>query len=302
MDFRNPNGTQYKYMLQGANNEWIDNGHNHTATFAALRPGKYVFKVKGTTQNGVWSNEAAFPFTIKTPWWQTQWFYAVCGLVIAAILYGVYRFRINQIQKLYLVRSKISQDLHDEVGSGLSGISLLSHIARQQLNEKKIEESANILNKISAYSDDMVTRVSDIVWSVNPQNENLDKMLARLQSYASSVAGPQNIQFNFRNETTSLSKKVKMPVIKNLYLLCKEAVNNALKYSQCRTLNCFLISSNGYIELLIEDDGNGFEPGKITEGNGLLNMQKRAEELKTSLEIASKPGSGTKISLKMKIP
>jgi ligand-binding sensor domain-containing protein/two-component sensor histidine kinase len=302
LDFRNPNGAQYKYMLQGANNEWIDNGHNHTATFAALRPGKYVFKVKGTTQNGLWSNEAAFPFTIKTPWWQTQWFYAVCGLVIAAILYGVYRFRINQIQKLYLVRSKISQDLHDEVGSGLSGISLLGHIARQQLNEKKIEEAANILNKISAYSDDMVTRVSDIVWSVNPQNENLDKMLTRLQSYASGVAGPQNIQFNFRNETTSLSKKVKMPVIKNLYLLCKEAVNNALKYSQCRTLNCFLISSNGYIELLIEDDGNGFDPGKITEGNGLLNMQKRAEELKTSLEIASKPGRGTKISLKMKIP
>jgi ligand-binding sensor domain-containing protein/signal transduction histidine kinase len=300
----NPNSlTQYAYQLEGFDKEWNYVRERHTAFYTNVTPGNYKFHVKATDENGHWIySSKPLSIVITTPFWQQWWFIALLILLALAGLYAFYRYRLGEVKKIFNLREKISQDLHDEVGSALSGISLLGHIAQQQLKENRIDESTGLINKISGYCDDMVNRVSDIVWSVNPQNESLDKMLNRLQSYASSVAGAQNVQFNFRNETVNSVKKMKMPVIKNIYLICKEALNNALKYSQCRTLNCFLYSTDNRFQVLIEDDGNGFDLQKANDGNGLKNIQKRADEIHALLNIQSAPGEGTKIFLELKTP
>ena len=295
--------TKYAYQLQGFDKDWNFVDERRTAFYTNVSPGDYEFIVKATDENGRWIYfSQPLSITVAPPFWQRWWFVVSFAILILSGFYFFYRYRLNQVKRIYKIREKLSQDLHDEVGSALSGISLLGHIAQQHLKDNKIDESTGIINKISGYCDDMVNRVSDIVWAVNPQNESLDKMLKRLQHYASGLAGPQNIQFNFKNETGDLSGKIRMPVIQNIYLICKEAMNNSLKYSHCRTLNCFLLNGENKLRVLIEDDGNGFDLSKATEGNGLKNMHKRAGEIHASLDIQSKPGAGTKIFLELKTP
>ncbi len=300
MDFGNPKATQYKYMLEGANNDWIDNGHNHTATFAALPPGEYTFRVKGTTQNGIWSNDVSFPFTINTPWWQTKWFYALCGLLVVSALYSIYRFRINQIRKLYLVRSKISQDLHDEVGATLTSISFLSEVANKQTTGEN-EGATQTLNKIGEYSREMIGEMNDIVWAINPSNDKFEKIADRIINFALPLLSARNIQFDFYADTQMKHVSLNMQQRKNLYLIFKEAVSNAAKYADCNKVKVDITRENNHVRLDIMDNGKGFSETEIIPGNGLTNIRYRAKEVKATVRITSQLGEGTTISLSMPI-
>jgi len=300
MDFRNPNATQYKYMLEGSKSEWIENGHNHTATFAALPPGKYVFKVKATIQNGIWSDETVFPFTIETPWWKTKWFYLLCGLLIGGVLYGLYRFRISQLQKLYSIRTKISQDLHDEVGATLTSISFLSEVASNQ-NQTGDKAAGQTLHKIGDYSRDMIGEMNDIVWAINPTNDKFEKITDRIRDFASPLLAAKNIHFDFKEDMQLRSVSLNMQQRKNLYLIFKEAVNNAVKYADCNNLKVNLSRENGHIRLDIIDNGNGFVESEIIAGNGLTSIRNRAKEVHADINISSQKGNGTSISLIMPI-
>jgi ligand-binding sensor domain-containing protein len=294
MDFRNPLATQYKYMLEGSNNEWIDNGHDHAATFAALRPGKYVFRVKATTQNGLWSNEALFPFIIKTPWWQTKGFYTLCGLVVIAVLYSLYRFRINQLRKLYAVRNKISQDLHDEVGATLSSIHVYSSVASKAMSGDA-EKAQDALTQINTNTRQVMENMNDIVWAMHTGNKGEISFESKLKNYGYELLTPLNINCTYHINKETEKQLTSIEARKNLLLIAKEALNNISKHSNATEASVQLMTTGKNLLLEITDDGKGLSGENRRQGNGLQNMKSRVDVLNGQLEFMSKNGNGTHI-------
>ena len=297
MDFRNPGATQFKYMLQGANNDWIDNGYNHTATFAALPPGRYVFKVKASVQNGVWSEEAIFPFTVKAPWWQTTWFYALCGLITVGILYGIYRFRINQLKKLYAIRSKLSRDLHDEVGATLSSIHIYSSVASKAMNGDA-GKAQDALKQINVNTRQVMENMNDIVWAMHTGTKGEITFENKLKNYGYELLTPLNIHCTYQIDRDAERLLTNIEARKNILLITKEAINNVAKHSGATQASISLKITGKELCLAIDDNGKGLENRK--NGNGFQNMKNRAEALGGYLNFCAN-GKGTHVECSIPI-
>jgi ligand-binding sensor domain-containing protein len=288
--------TYYAYMLEGFDNDWNYVRERRNAFYTNVPDGQYRFLVKATNETGKWTHflEPAI-INIKPPFWKTWWFYTSTAILITGLLYGLYRYRVNHLKKVLLLRSKISQDLHDDIGATLSGIKVFSELAKDRPEGSKI-----YLDKINKYSDEMLDKMSDIVWNINPQNDNFDRTISKLHSYASSLASAKNIQLSFSMDEAFQKQNIKMIVRKNIYLIAKEAINNAVKYSMCKKITVSLTIHQKTGLLRINDDGAGFDPQLITGGNGLKNIRDRAEEIRGKVKIESKPGEGTRLELQYK--
>lgn len=227
----------------------------------------------------------------------------VVVLVILLLIAGFIAYRYYTLQRLKMahLRNKISQDLHDEVGATLSGIALYSYIARQQNEDNQASAVSQSLHIIDKNAIDMVKKLSDIVWVVNPVHDSLDGLLQRLEDFAIELASVKAIQVVVVKEEQLLQLKLTMEQRKNSYLIIKEAVNNAIKYSHCKQLKIAATLQSKHILFTVEDDGIGFDTREIQKGNGLLNMQSRAMELRGNVAIQSSPGRGTNISVRFRI-
>lgn len=298
--FNYTSAPEYSYRLMGSDSNWNVSPSNFVL-LVNLSPGNYNFQVRARKSNGEWSEPAAFSFTIKKPYWATAWFRGLVVLVMAAIAYSFYRYRINQLKKLLEVRTKISRDLHDEIGSTLSGIGLLSEVAIQQIDNERKVEAKKFLQKVSDSSEEMLEKISDIVWAVNPQNDSFEKVIKRLKTYAKTTTDPLGIQLHFNSNKKILPAALDMQKRKNIYLICKEAINNAIKYSECRNLTFELDQQNHEISIYIADDGKGFDVQDEFDGNGLKNIKARAREIKARLKLESERGKGTSLRFFVKI-
>lgn len=218
--------------------------------------------------------------------------------LVIIIIFLLYRFKSKQVLEISQLRNNISQDLHDEVGATLSGIALYSHIIRNQLQQEHTQKVFDSINVIEKNATDMVKKLSDIIWAVNPKYDNLDNLLSRLYEFAVEISRPKSIQV-ILNSSISSSTKLTLEYRKNLYLLCKEAINNAVKYSEAKTIEIEVTKEHQYLILKISDDGIGFPIVKEHKGNGMDNMKARAEEMNAEFEIDSSQ-KGTMISVKLK--
>ena len=302
--FRNENKVLYSYQLEKGSHvsEWSPPQPIHTVSLVSLSPGSYTLRVKAMTGENLWSEAPAeYSFIINSPYWTTWWFRT---LVIAAILiaaYFLYRFRIKQLKKVMAVRMKISRDLHDEIGSTLSGIGIISEMAKQQLESEKPAELKKSLEKISTNTGETLGKMSDIIWAINPQNDSFEKIISRLESYAKSIANPLGIQVNIKATEEAKHVNLDMQKRNNIYLICKEAINNAIKYSGAQQLFFVIEKTDHHIHISVKDDGKGFNADQQFEGNGLKNMEARAKEIKANLSIASGNDGGTAVELSLSI-
>jgi ligand-binding sensor domain-containing protein/two-component sensor histidine kinase len=309
-DYSSGNPVHYQYMLQGFDRTWVDNGTETRASFSNLAGGDYVFKVRATNKPGVWSDQfATIRLTIIPPVWKRWWFYAVCALLAAGIGYAVYRYRINELIKRQEIRNKIAQDLHDNVGSTLSSISIYSQVAKIYKKQDKEQQLQETLEKISETSGEMISEMNDIVWAINPRNDHMEVMMQRMESYAKPLLSAKEIQFSFEYDASVKSLNLDMTKRKNFYLIFKESVNNILKYANCKNVQVSVYLRNNQLEMKIKDDGAGFDveqmkmlAAKSLSGNGLNNMKRRATEIKGECLIESKPGMGTSVVLRFPIP
>jgi len=229
---------------------------------------------------------------------------------IAAILalsgYGLYRYlrrkKLNNQQVVLNERLRISRELHDELGSTLSGIAMYSHLTREQIKAGKTAEVEKSLNNMQQTAGSMVNKLKDIVWLVNPEQDSMQKLMERLEEYAEEMAMIKNIEVKI-NIPAKLSA-INLPVEsrRNIYLFCKEAINNAVKYSDADLIELAMKElDHKRIEFSIADNGRGFEPATVKKGNGLLNMAQRAADINGLFSLKSSPGQGTTISLTSKI-
>src|SRR5450432_214480 len=291
---------QYFYQLKGINQNWVNAGVCRSVAYANLSPGEYIFQVKVQNADGMESlHSTTLSFTINPPWWRTVWAYLLWYLVIVSILYLFFDYRKRNRKIISDVRQGIASDLHDDIGSTLNSISVYSEIAVRDL-ERNPDNSRLLLEKMGNASRNMIDTMSDIVWAINPENDNFESTMLRMQYFAGELLSGKNIFLQFVAEENVRFIKLPIKKRKNLYLIFKEAINNAYKYSDCKTVNVNISAREGNITMIITDDGKGFElTGRSSGGNGLLNMHIRAKEIGAKVSIQSWPMKGTRIELQV---
>jgi ligand-binding sensor domain-containing protein/two-component sensor histidine kinase len=296
LDYSDPQDNQYSYILEGLQDEWqVTESSSRMATYTDLRPGTYIFKVRGSNSDGVWSeNYASIKIKILYPFWETWWFITLMIILLAAFIYYLGTMRTKNLLAIEKLKSKLAADLHDNIGSGLTEISILSEVASRKNNsEQKI--SGGELNKISDISRQLVDNMSDIVWVVNPSRDSLHDLILRLKDNYSELLSSLGISFKSKNLETLKDVKLPMDVKQNLYLIFKEAINNSIKHSNCKQIMLESNLRNDVLEISLTDDGSGFDETIHSKGNGLKNMEKRAAQIKGRIKIKSSVNSGTSI-------
>ncbi len=292
---------KYSYKLEPIHADWIAGSNNSSVTFVDLGAGNYTFSVRARDGAAPWSEPAQYSFSIMRPAWQEWWFITSIVLFVAMLGYRFYAFRMQQMKQLMAMRTRISRDLHDDIGATLSGIYLYSHLTHQQIRNSEPREAEASLKLIQESSLEMADRLNDIVWVVNPDNDDLSKLMKRLKEYTVGIATVKQINTVMKVSADVEKIKLSMLARKNIYLLFKEAVNNAVKYSNCHSLHFTVGMQNKDLEFVLEDDGKGFNEPEVIKGNGLNNMEKRAKEMGAELKFSSQPGKGTSINLQLRI-
>ncbi len=220
--------------------------------------------------------------------------YLLLGLVLLGLIsFFVYKYySTRQKLKLQTLRNKIASDLHDDVGSTLSSISIFSQIAKKQSNEV-----IPLLDTIGDSSRKMLDAMADIVWTINPENDQFEKFILRMKGFAYELLGAKGIDFEFVADEDLSNLKLPMDVRKNLYLIFKEATNNMVKYADANKAKFVIKREKDNLIMMISDKGKGFDMNELTDGNGIKNMKKRADEIGAHLLMESCPGNGTSIQL-----
>jgi len=286
--------TSYEYaFFKESDTNWNKINGKPELTFSDLSSGKYQLLLRASNVYGDYSEKiSAFNIEILPPYWQTWWFR---GLILAGIgffFYGLYRYRVQQLRRLQIIRNNIASDLHDDIGSTLNSISIYSEVAKQQAGKE-----IPALDMIGTNSRKIIESMSDIVWTINPENDSFEKIIVRMRSFAYQIFKAKKVEYTFEVDEELNSIALPMQVRKNFYLVFKEAVTNLIKYSGATRVSISLSEKNKTIFLHIRDNGKGIPVNAETQGNGLMNMKRRAEEIHGHLKIISGNGEGTAIEL-----
>ncbi|MBT2560239.1 hypothetical protein J7E50_03255 [Pedobacter sp. ISL-68] len=297
---------QYAYKLEGYDHEWIAADKRNFAEYANLKAGTYRFQVKATNWRGTQATKVSvINIIISPPFWLTGWFCTSVCLLMAGVIYFIYRYRMNILLQQQAIRNGIAQDLHDQIGSTLSSISVYSEVARRYAKGNQRRQMNEVLDTIGVTANEMILEMSDIVWAINPKNDNLSSILQRIRSYAEPLCRAKGINFIFEYDEAFSITNIGMQQRKNLFLILKEAINNAIKHSDCKNLKVHLSQRGSFVELKISDDGKGFDmempgQGNHVMGNGMLNIRNRADQLDATINYQSNPGMGTTIRIVFK--
>ncbi|MFD0766868.1 two-component regulator propeller domain-containing protein [Mucilaginibacter lutimaris] len=291
----------YKYKLAGLSDKWSPGISDARVSYANLSPGDYVFMVKAGFPNGNWSSPASYSFKIISPFYRTWWFIVLSATLLYLIGCWIYQYRVEQLLKFQTMRNKIASDLHDDMGSALTSISILSEVADQQLKREGIQDTREIIGHIANHSRTMLEAMEDIVWAVDPRNDQFNDLFIRMREYAIPLLEARNIDFNIDMDSGVEDVPLLMAHRRNIYLIFKEAINNILKHANCSKLEATVKKEGKKIIMTIADNGRGFDSSVRNKRNGLKNLKKRAAEMNAQLDVISTKGEGTLIKLLINI-
>jgi len=292
-------GLRYQYRLEGTGQDWSPPSDQRTVNFAHLAPGRYRFLVRAINADGVMSERpASFSFTLLPPLWQRWWFVAMVAALLSAIVYALYRYRLARLLEIERVRTRIASDLHDDIGSNLTRIAILSEVAHRQLSAEGRHLNGP-LSAIAQISRESVASMSDIVWAINPRRDTLFDLVRRMRKCTSEIFAHGQVEFELRAPEAESDLKLGADVRRDLFLIFKEAVNNAARHSECAHVEIELRIERSWLVLRVSDDGRGFDPAQPSEGQGLVSMKRRAVGLGGKLEITSGQGAGAEIMLRV---
>jgi ligand-binding sensor domain-containing protein/two-component sensor histidine kinase len=298
-DYTDPLNNHYYYKLENIDKTWKSAGKIGKIEYPHLSAGHYTLLLKGENVNGVASKQILrLRFTVLLPFWKTNWFMFLLFFCVLALFYIIYRYRLNQLEKFNRLRNKIALDLHDEIGSTLSSISILSEMSYQNTTDA---QTATMLEEIKNNSISIMEKMDDIVWSINPMNDNLEQLFMRVKAFAAKLFEAKNINYTIEVSENIHAVLLNMEKRQHVYLIVKEAINNMVKHAQCSVSKIKVNVENGNLKINISDNGIGYDVVQKSNGNGLLSMHSRAKALKANLTIVSTPHQGTSITLIVKI-
>jgi signal transduction histidine kinase len=295
---------RYQYKLEGADEDWSAPTDQRTVNYASLSPGAYRFLVRAVNAAGLHSpTPATVAFRILPPVWQRWWFLTLMTVMIGLVGYAIHRYRVTRLLELERVRTRIAADLHDDIGSSLSRMAILSEVVKQRVAAAS-PESGQMLTHIAGMARELVDTMSDTVWSIDPRRDNLNTLILRIGRFASDVLDAKGIAYHVQSPPEPEKVKLTPEQRRHLFLIVKEAINNIMRHADCRSVWLTITIADHQLIAEIRDDGRGFTPAEqgdaekpIRGGHGLENVRARAAALGGQLQIESAPGKGTQVKL-----
>ncbi|MBK6482952.1 MAG: hypothetical protein KBF32_01095 [Chitinophagales bacterium] len=308
--FDQPEKLLFQYNIKGNENDWIET-KNTTAILASLKPGDYLFRLRAKKFNSSWSIPLEFPIYIMPPFWQEWWFKSIMFSLTLIATYIViryltgrkYRIRLQQAkaqQALAEERNRIASDMHDDLGADLSNILLMT-----RMNKKKnidLGTNMNQFNEIEQFTTNVIGKVDEIIWALNPEQDSLRDMINYIIDYCQRFITHKYIKGSIKKPDKISDKSISSVFRRNVFLVVKEGMNNIIKHSEATEFTIELEESGEKLYVLLKDNGNGFrDDDKLERGNGLLNIKKRIEELHGVCSLQSIPGIGTTLEITVPI-
>jgi signal transduction histidine kinase/ligand-binding sensor domain-containing protein len=305
------NRLTYRYRLKGYDPKWVENWTDNFASYTGLPPGRYSFEVQAVSREEASSRElTTLSVWVSPPYWQTWWFAALVFLCLAGLLRRIHvyqrkrREHFQQVEAekklaLEMERQRIARDMHDDLGSGLSALNLLTELARQKSTNRKVREE---IEGIGRQTQELSVRIREIVWTINSRNDSLENMLSYLHQHAVSFFEPTGIQLNAHWPEHIPDIKIPGENRRHLYLAFKEALHNIVKHSGATEVWIDFCLEGSRLEVSVRDNGKGFDIAHniYASGSGLKNMAERMKQAGGRFQIASGPG-GTALILELPV-
>jgi signal transduction histidine kinase/ligand-binding sensor domain-containing protein len=286
---------RYQYKLEGAEADWSSPSDLRAVNYPHLSPGSYRFLVRAINADGLVSAAPALvSFRLLPPVWRRWWFLTLAGVLAASLVYWAYRYRLEHLLELERVRTSIATDLHDDIGSSLTQIAIMSEVAQRNGADARAAEP---LKRIAGLSRELVDSMSDIVWAINPKRDHLGDLAHRMRRFASDVLTGVGAEMEFRTPVERADALLGADVRREVFLIFKESINNAARHSGCKHVEVHLNLEGSRLLLSVRDDGEGFAALPNGQGHGLASMRERARRLGGHLETTSEPGKGTLVKL-----
>jgi ligand-binding sensor domain-containing protein/two-component sensor histidine kinase len=274
----------YQYWMSEVQRGWSQTTTQRSVTYARLSPGPYRFLVRAIDSAGAVSSvPAAVQFRVLLPFWMSWWFLSSVGASLLLALYAVHHLRLQQIFRVERLRSRLASDLHDEIGSGLSQIAVLSEMTRRHL-PLDLQLEADPLGRVAQISRELLDSMNDLVWALQPRRDRLGDLTSRMRRFASESLGAANIEFEFRAGGLLEDQHIGLEQRRDIYLILREGIRNILRHSRCSRASVDLSVANGELVMVIRDDGVGFAPDVKSDGQGLASTRERARQLGGQIE------------------
>jgi signal transduction histidine kinase len=300
-----PSQVRFKYRLEGMENSWNEAGMERKAVYRHVPPGEYVFHLIACNSDSVWSSDGSLLTVIINPFfYQTLWFRSCVALLVAAVLFLsvamlIWRWRekLQRQHELERERARIAQDLHDDLGAGLTEIGLLGGLLQDpcQFSTRKQEALECIVQRCH----DLVVALDEIVWAINPRNDSFNSLGSYLCRYAQRFLEPTGIRCRLEMSVVKPDYSLNSDQRHNLFLTFKEALTNIVKHSGATGVRIKISVAKKCCLINVEDNGHGLpsiiEPG----GEGLDNLHRRMAQIGGECEIINEPGRGVSVRLRL---
>lgn len=288
---------KYKYMLVGIDKDWIEAESRTIAYYTDIDYGEYRFLVKSGNADNIWSEPIALSIIINPAWWMTWWFKSIILLLALIAMFIVYKIRVKQLLKIERLRFNIASDLHDEIGSNLSSICVDGQLLLKSTTLK--ENERELSNDISKTASQTLEAMRDIVWFINPKNDDGEDIIFKMRETAAKLLAGIDWSFNTTNgikiDLFSLEQR------RNIFLIYKEALTNVFRHSNANQCSIDITVNAGQMDLVVKDNGTGFDFESVKKNTGLISMLNRAEKINGKLKIDSARGKGTTVQLTIKM-
>ena len=298
---------RYKFRLTGADASWTEPRAQHTVDYRNLAAGSYQFLVKAVDPEGHESaNPAEVSFTILPPVWQRWWSELCLFCAALALAYGLHAYRLKHILAMERMRTVIATDLHDDIGSSLAQIAVLSEVAQVHAAASEAP-NGRPMARIGNLARELTDSINDIVWSIRSGDESLESLTRRMREFVAEYLQPAGIDFSWNASSPPPGLRLMLNSRRQIFLIYKECMHNILKHSGCRKAFITFEISEREAVMIIADDGKGLDACQDTRstapraGNGLTNMRRRAQSLGGSVEFGSRPGGGCQITVRLPV-
>ena len=298
LSFANPERNHYRYRLTGFDREWIDAGTRRFARYTNVPPGEYRFQVTGSNQDGVWNGKGTtLPVTILPPFWMTIWFRVIVAAIVVAVLWALYHVRVSRLVEMERLRLRIASDLHDDLSSELSGISVTAELIRRETTLDEDARSRLALLRDKAV--EMAGVMRDTAWSIHPEHDTIGATVRRMRATAATLLAEIDLEFDVGD--LPADRSFGMTARRNLFLVFKELVHNIARHADASRVTIRLDRVGDALNLVVEDDGKGFDPAAVGDGDGLRNIRRRVEQMNGWFEIRSTSGRGTRAAVSVRL-
>jgi ligand-binding sensor domain-containing protein/signal transduction histidine kinase len=310
-----PETCRFRYRLDGVDGDWVDAGVRRIAHYNNIYPGHYTFRVIACNKDGIWNQAGVvLAVSVRPHLWQTWWCRGLGVLLLVGIVGGSALYvtrkrmrreleRLEQTHAIEKERGRIAKDIHDDLGSSLTRIMMLGERAHDGL--ARHEEVGPHLSKIVASARDSVKAMDEIVWAVNPENDTLEGLVEYLSHYADEFFEDSPVSCRLEIPVQLPERVLPAEVRHDLFLSVKEAFHNVLKHAQASQVRVELSTSDEALQICVEDNGRGFQPGNNQggrKGNGLGNIDKRLKSHRGRFTLESTPGHGTQVKICVPLP